>query len=42
VKAVKGVATFSNLSVSKAFKGYRLKATDGSYVSATSGTFNIG
>ncbi len=39
--AVKGVATFGNLSISNAGTGYTLMASDGSYAGATSSSFSI-
>ena len=41
VAAVDGVATFSNLSVSKVGVGYTLAASDGTFNNCTSGAFNI-
>ena len=39
--AVNGVATFSNLSITKTGTGYRLTAKDGSLTGAISGSFNV-
>ncbi len=41
VAAVNGVATFNNLSISKAGIGYKLAATSGSLVGAASSAFDI-
>src|SRR5439155_625444 len=41
IAASAGVATFGGLSIDKAGTGYTLTATDGSFTSATSSTFNI-
>jgi probable HAF family extracellular repeat protein len=41
VAAVKGIATFSNLVITKAATGYELSAGDGSDTSATSNSFNV-
>ena len=39
--AVKGVATFSNLSINEPGTGYTLTASDGDLSEATSGSFNV-
>jgi hypothetical protein len=41
VQAVNGVATFNNLSISKAGTGYALAVTDGKLMPATSVAFNV-
>ncbi len=41
VNAVAGVATFSNLSITKAGSGYRLQATADGLTAVTSGSFGI-
>jgi hypothetical protein len=41
INAVKGVATFANLSIDKASTGYTLKATAGCELTGTSNFFNI-
>ncbi|CAN5679552.1 hypothetical protein BH10BDE1_BH10BDE1_17300 [soil metagenome] len=41
VNAVSGVATFSDLGISKTATGYKLLATSGSYTAAYSNSFNV-
>lgn len=41
VNAVGGIATFSDLGISKTGTGYKLLATSGSYTSAYSNSFNV-
>jgi hypothetical protein len=41
VNAVNGVATFSDLGISKTGTGYKLLATSGSYTAAYSNSFNV-